>query len=189
MTNKCTIISQIITLLHVSTLLCHAQRVHSQYLAKLHKYVKCNYWQYNLQFKIISYRFYAAEISAFKSLKYQNCPIYNKMAKIILSLQFLWNIYILFVVALILVTRWVLSLSVCRAPWGWHNSVETCSSSIITCEIIVHLLVIVQNNKSCTVQRIETNVKIKKTEDSCCLLSARYLSTVLKVYGENKIVF
>ena len=30
-----------------------------------------------------------------------------------------------------------------QAPWGWYNSVETCSSVII-CEIIVHLLVIVQ---------------------------------------------
>ena len=33
-----------------------------------------------------------------------------------------------------------------QAPWGWHDSVETCSSVII-CEIIVHLLVIVQNNQ------------------------------------------
>ena len=33
-----------------------------------------------------------------------------------------------------------------QAAWGWHGSVETCSSVII-CEIIVHLLVIVQNNK------------------------------------------
>ena len=38
MTNKCTIISQIITLLHVSTLSCHPQRACNQYLAKLHKY-------------------------------------------------------------------------------------------------------------------------------------------------------
>jgi len=38
-----------------------------------------------------------------------------------------------------------------QAVWGWHDSVETCSSVII-CEIIVHLLVIVQNNKGCTVQ-------------------------------------
>jgi hypothetical protein len=29
-----------------------------------------------------------------------------------------------------------------QAPWGWHDSVETCSSVII-----VHLLVIVQNKK------------------------------------------
>jgi len=34
-----------------------------------------------------------------------------------------------------------------QAPWGWHNSVETCKSVII-CEIIAHLLVIVQNNSS-----------------------------------------
>ena len=34
-----------------------------------------------------------------------------------------------------------------QAIWGWHVSVETCSSVII-CEIIVHLLVIVQKKTS-----------------------------------------
>jgi len=43
-TNKCTIISQIVTLLHVSTLLCHPQGACNQYLAKLHKYFKCSCW-------------------------------------------------------------------------------------------------------------------------------------------------
>jgi len=37
---KCTIISQIITLLYVSTLSCHPQEACNQYLAKLHKYFK-----------------------------------------------------------------------------------------------------------------------------------------------------
>ena len=41
LSNKCTIISQIITLLHVSTLSCHPQGVCNQYHAKLHKYSKC----------------------------------------------------------------------------------------------------------------------------------------------------
>ena len=41
-TNKCTTISQIITLLHVSTLSCHPQTAYNQYLAKLHKYCKCS---------------------------------------------------------------------------------------------------------------------------------------------------
>jgi hypothetical protein len=44
MTNKCTIISQIITLLHVSTLSCHPQGVCNEYLAKLHKYFMCSCW-------------------------------------------------------------------------------------------------------------------------------------------------
>jgi len=35
-----TIISQIITLLHVSTLSCHPQTACNQYLAKLHQYFK-----------------------------------------------------------------------------------------------------------------------------------------------------
>jgi len=44
MTNKCTIISQIITLLHVSTLSFHPQTPCNQYLAKLHKYFNCSCW-------------------------------------------------------------------------------------------------------------------------------------------------
>jgi len=40
MTNKCTIISQIITLLHVSTLSCHPEGACNQFLAKLHKIYK-----------------------------------------------------------------------------------------------------------------------------------------------------
>jgi len=39
MTNQCTINLQIIILLHVLALLCHPQGTHSQYLAKLNKYV------------------------------------------------------------------------------------------------------------------------------------------------------
>jgi len=45
MTNKCTIISQIVTLLHISTLSCHPQGVCNQYLAKLHNKYQCdNLW-------------------------------------------------------------------------------------------------------------------------------------------------
>jgi len=43
MTNKCTIISEIVAL-HVSTLSCHPQAARSYHLAKLHKYVKCSCW-------------------------------------------------------------------------------------------------------------------------------------------------
>ena len=42
--NKCTIISQIITLLHVTTLSYHLQTACNQYLAKLHKHFKCSCW-------------------------------------------------------------------------------------------------------------------------------------------------
>jgi len=42
MTNKCTIISQIITLLHDSTLSCHPQGACNQYLATLRMYFKCS---------------------------------------------------------------------------------------------------------------------------------------------------
>jgi len=44
MTNKRTTISQIITLLHVSTLSYHPQTACNQYLANLHKYFKCSCW-------------------------------------------------------------------------------------------------------------------------------------------------
>jgi len=43
-TNNCTVISQIITLPHVSTLSCHPQGACNQHLAKLHKYFKCSSW-------------------------------------------------------------------------------------------------------------------------------------------------
>jgi len=42
--NKYTIISQIITLLHVSKLSCRPQGACYQYLAKLHNYFKCSWW-------------------------------------------------------------------------------------------------------------------------------------------------
>jgi len=45
-TNKCKIISQIIKLLHVSTLSCHPQGACNQNLAELHKYFKCSCWKY-----------------------------------------------------------------------------------------------------------------------------------------------
>jgi len=44
MTNKCTIISQIITLLHVLTLSRHPQGACNQCLVKLHTYFKCIWW-------------------------------------------------------------------------------------------------------------------------------------------------
>jgi len=83
MTNKCTVISQIIILLHVSTLSCHKTYV-----------------------------------------KDLNCKSHYQQ----LLLKHLCN----------LARYWL------QAPWGWHDSVETCRSVII-CEIIVYLLVIVQN--------------------------------------------
>jgi len=44
MTNKYTIISQIIILLNVSTLSCHPHGACNQYLAKLQKYFECSCW-------------------------------------------------------------------------------------------------------------------------------------------------
>jgi hypothetical protein len=44
MTNKCTIISQIITLVHVSTLSCHPQGACNHYLAQLYSYFHCSCW-------------------------------------------------------------------------------------------------------------------------------------------------
>jgi hypothetical protein len=59
-------------------------------------------------------------------VKHLNCKLYYQQ----LHLKYLCN----------LARYWL------QAPWGWRDSVETCSSLII-CEIIVHLLVVVQNNK------------------------------------------
>jgi len=48
----------------------------------------------------------------------------------IMHLKYLWN----------LARYWL------QVPWGWHDSVET-RGSVIICEIILHLIVIVQNIK------------------------------------------
>jgi len=48
MTSKCTNISQIITLLHVSTLSCHPQGACNLYLIKLHKYFKCSCYAFDI---------------------------------------------------------------------------------------------------------------------------------------------
>ena len=52
-----------------------------------------------------------------------------------------------------------------QAVWGWHDSVETCTSVII-CEIIVHLLVIVQNYKRCTVHSIKIRPELLLLHDN-----------------------
>jgi hypothetical protein len=57
-----------------------------------------------------------------------NAELFHKLSHSYMDLKFLYNL-----------ARYLL-----QAPWGWHDSVETCRSVII-CEIIVHLLVIVQN--------------------------------------------
>jgi len=44
MINNCTFISQILILLHVSSLLCHPQGACNEHLPKLHKYFKCSCW-------------------------------------------------------------------------------------------------------------------------------------------------
>ena len=57
-------------------------------------------------------------------VKHLNCKLYYQQ----LRLKYWYN----------LARYWL------QASWGWHDSVETCRSVII-CEIIVHLLVIVHN--------------------------------------------
>ena len=59
-------------------------------------------------------------------MKQLNCKLYYRQ----MHLKYLCN----------LARYWL------QAVWGWHDSVETCSSVII-CEIIMHLVVTEQNNK------------------------------------------
>jgi len=47
-----------------------------------------------------------------------------------------------------------------QAPWGWHDSVETCWSVLI-CEIIVYLLVIVQHWKKKYIKTAGTDMSLK----------------------------
>jgi len=64
------------------------------------------------------------------NVKHLKCKLYYQQ----LNLKYLCN----------LARYWL------KARWGWHDSVETCSSVII-CAIIVDLLVIVRNNKMSSV--------------------------------------
>ena len=60
-----------------------------------------------------------------------------------------------------------------QAVWGWHDSVETCSS-VILCEIIVYLLVTVQNTKLIAVFRWISRLRFSGTT-----VTATYLLTYL----------
>jgi len=164
MTNKCTIILQIITLLHVSTLTCHPQGACNQYLDKLHKFFQMQllviqfkikmfhtgftqvfvFWslksQYYKIFKILKYK--DSVILRFQRIKYEN--LHKTYVK---HLNFKLCYQQLYLKSLCNLARYWL-----QAPWGWHDSVETCRSVII-CEIIVHLLVIVQN-KECIITNL-----------------------------------
>jgi len=134
----------------------------------LNKYLKCSFWRLALRYDIYIYIYmllcfksliryeYMIYISYYSIIwydtniytytkyeklhkiyvKHLNCKLYYQQ----LHLKYLCNV----------VRYWL------QAPWGWHDSVETCRSVII-CEIIVHLLVIVQNDKRCMVQRIKIN--------------------------------
>ena len=96
-TNKCTIISQVTRLLHVSTLSYHPQGA-----CKRNK-THVKFQQHNTY------------------VKHLNCNLCYQQ----LHLKYLCN----------LARYWL------QAVWGWHNNVETCSRSVIICEIIVYLLV------------------------------------------------
>ena len=65
-------------------------------------------------------------------MKHLNCKLYYQQ----LHLKYLFNLEI----------YWL------QSPWGWHDSVETCRS-VISCEIIVHLLVIIKIKLPCSFYR------------------------------------
>ena len=89
-------------------------------------------------------------------MKHLNCKLYYQQ----LHLKYLCN----------LARYWL------QAVWGWHDSVETCSSVII-CGIVVRLLVIVQNLKSFkTMRRITIYFLISITIH--LFISLRYRWTV-----------
>jgi hypothetical protein len=72
LTDKRTIISQIITLLHVSTLLCHPQGACNQYLAKLHNWLV-------IQFTIKMYHTGFMQVLILYSLKSQYYKIFKTL--------------------------------------------------------------------------------------------------------------
>jgi hypothetical protein len=98
-------------------------------------------------------------------VKHPNCKLYYQQ----LHLKYLCN----------LARYWL------QAHWGWHDSVETCSSVII-CETIVRLLVIVQNKQTIhgtCIEIIATDIAQSadcrlRTAGSCTIL--RYIFLALQ---------
>ena len=69
-----------------------------------------------------------------------------------------------------------------QAVWRWHDSFETCSSVKI-----LHLLVILQNNKRCTVQRIE--IKKKRCLSYFNTFNLQFINEIQKYINNQQIRF
>ena len=95
-------------------------------------------------------------------MKHLNCKLYYRQ----LHLKYLCN----------LARYWL------QAVWGWHDSVETCSSVII-CEIIVHFLVILQINKRCTVQVSKTKLSVSQVRAS--IITSQFLNSHFCISANN----
>ena len=184
MTNKCTIISQNITLLHVSTLSCHLQGVCDQCLAKLHKYFKCKisnskptpphkYFyqsllsQTNINTSSCCHQFY----SFYHLAQLNNHPLLlflmrlrNGASHFLSSNTSFMQLPQVFQIQNIKFKNQQLHLKyLCdlarhwsHAPWRWHDSVVTCRS-VIFCVLIIHLLATAQNKKRSHFIALETN--------------------------------
>jgi hypothetical protein len=105
-------------------------------------------------------------MAAFVFSNHLNCELYYQQ----LQLKYLCN----------LARYWL------EAPWGWHDSVETCRNMII-CEIIVHLLVTVQNKKKwslhiCKGTKLDPQKQTlfdgAEFQNRCCNLQYIFLSSV-----------
>jgi hypothetical protein len=61
--------------------LCHPQGARSQYLAKLHSMSNADVGNTIYNLKLFHIGFMLLKYQCLKTLKYLNCPIYNKMGK------------------------------------------------------------------------------------------------------------
>jgi hypothetical protein len=98
-------------------------------------------------------------------------PSYTSMSVI----QFTFKIF--HIGFLLLKSQWLKSVK-----YSWHDSVETCSSVII-CEIIVHLLVTVQNNKRCMAHSVKI-IEAQQTK-----IHNNYKNTRLKFLKTNAAIW
>jgi len=108
------------------------QQLRLKYLCNLARYWLQAVWGWHDSVETCSSVITCGEIIVYLLVIVQNNKLYYQQ----LRLKYLCN----------LARYWL------QAVWGWHDSVET-FSSVIICEIIVRLLVIVQNNKRCTLKQ------------------------------------
>ena len=129
-----------------------------------------------MNFKIISLRFYAAEMSLFISFKTEISTTQKHMRNKLKYLDYKLYYQQLHLKYLCNLARYWL-----QAPWGWNNSVEI-FRSVIICEIIVHFLSEQKIKKKITAC---LNIQNPLNLPRCAFMGVRFWQKTASVFLRN----